>query len=176
MELLVNELCLRRLCMRTDTDIELVKSGSIKTLFPELGHSKHCACIYKKKGSAFKILSVGLNLYNNSWGYGTTHAEIDAINKLPPRPNYKKNLKRVNILVIKTSSCGEVTISKPCIKCVINMMTLPQKRGYIIKNVSYSNFNGSIIIKPLKYFTDDDEKIYVSKFYKSRNFKHHLIK
>ena len=74
-------------------------------------------------------------MYDTTRGVGTTHAEANAIANLPPRPRNRKHLLKVNILVIRTSQTGKIGISKPCIKCIIDMMTIPQKRGYIIKNI-----------------------------------------
>ncbi len=121
------------------------------------------------KGHILKVLSYGINTYNNPWGVGTIHAEANAINNLPPHSNKKKNLKKVNILVIKTSPTGKIGISKPCIKCIMNMMTLPIKRGYIIKDVYYSDYYGNIVKTNLKILSTDDN-YHVSRFYKAHNY------
>lgn len=116
-----------------------------------------------------KPLSYGINTYDLGRGVNTTHAEANAIMKLPPRPK-KKNLKKIDILVIRTSSLGKIGISKPCIKCLIDMSVLPQKRGYIIKNVLYSDSNGEIVQTTLKKLLESGD-YHMSRFYKERNFQ-----
>jgi hypothetical protein len=114
-------------------------------------------------------------MYDISRGVGTTHAEANAINNLPPRPNNRKHLKKIDIIVIRTSQNGKIGMSKPCIKCIIDMTTLPQKRGYIIKNISYSNTSGNLVSTSLKKLIEDGE-FHVSRFYKTHNFQHQLLK
>lgn len=116
-----------------------------------------------------KALSYGINTYDPGRGVNTTHAEANAIMNLPPRPK-KKHLKKIDILVIRTSSFGKIGISKPCIKCLIDMSTLPQKRGYVIKNVLYSNNDGEIIQTTLKKLLESGDH-HMSRFYKERNFQ-----
>lgn len=113
-------------------------------------------------------------MYDNCRGVGTTHAEANAINNLPSRPKNRKHLKKINILVIRTSLTGKIGMSKPCIKCIIDMMTLPPKRGYIIKNISYSDTSGNIISTSLKNLVDEGE-FHVTRFYKTHNFQHPLL-
>ncbi|MFM7986635.1 MAG: hypothetical protein ACKPKO_45700, partial [Candidatus Fonsibacter sp.] len=88
---------------------------------------------YVKKDHIFKVLSYGINAYDNTRGVGSTHAEMNAIANLPPRPRNRKHLMKVNILVIRTSQTGKLGISKPCIKCIIDMMTLPQKHVILLR-------------------------------------------
>ena len=129
----------------------------------------------KEKGRVLNVLSYGINMYDISRGAGTTHAEANAINNLPPRPNNRKHLKKINILVIRTSNTGKIGMSKPCIKCIIDMMCLPPKKGYIIKNISYSDSNGDIITTSLKNLISEGE-FHVTRFYKTHNFQHPLLK
>lgn len=113
-------------------------------------------------------------MYDKSRGVGSTHAEANAIAKLPPRPRNKKHLLKVNILVIRTSQTGKIGISKPCIKCILDMMTLPIKKGYIIKNILYSNEFGTIETTTLDKLINE-RKFHVSRFYRMHNFKHELL-
>ena len=129
---------------------------------------------YAKKGRIFKVLSYGINMYDTTRGVGTTHAEANAIANLPPRPRNRKHLLKVNILVIRTSQTGKIGISKPCIKCIIDMMTIPQKRGYIIKNILYSNEFGTIESTTLEKLIDE-RNFHVSRYYRMHNFKHELL-
>ncbi len=114
-------------------------------------------------------------MYDNTRGVGTTHAEANAIMNLPPRPRNRKHLTKIEILVIRTSQTGKIGISKPCIKCIIDMMSLPQKRGYIIKTISYSDANGAIITTTLNNLLEEGN-FHVSRFYRMHNFKHPLLK
>lgn len=113
-------------------------------------------------------------MYDTTRGVGTTHAEANAIANLPPRPRNRKHLLKVNILVIRTSQTGKIGISKPCIKCIIDMMTIPQKRGYIIKNILYSNEIGTIESTTLEKLIDE-KNFHVSRYYRMHNFKHELL-
>ena len=116
-----------------------------------------------------KPLSYGINMYDSGRGVNTIHAEANAIMNLPPRPR-KKHLKKIDILVIKTSSAGKIGISKPCVKCLIDMSTLPQKRGYIVKNILYSDHNGIIVNTTLKRLINSGDH-HISRYYKERKFR-----
>lgn len=89
------------------------------------------------------ILSFGYNRYIPN-KINTIHAEHDSINKLP----YYKRQRRycnINILVIRLSKTNKMGMSKPCPMCVRNMRILPRKKGYIIKDVYYSDSDGKIV-------------------------------
>ena len=118
----------------------------------------------------FNVLSYGINKYDNPRGVGTTHAEIDAINHLPPQSN-KKKLINIDILVIRTSNCGKIGMSKPCLHCILSMQTLPQKKGYLIKNIFYSNENGNIIKTNLNEMIDNKD-FHISRYYRNHHFKY----
>ena len=97
----------------------------------------------------------------------TTHAEENAIRKLPPLPRHKK-LKRVDLLVIRAN---KVTIgnSKPCFHCLLKMKSLPSK-GYIIERVFFSTCDGSI----LAYKLDEllySESQHFSAYYRDNSYK-----
>jgi len=117
----------------------------------------------------FKALSYGTNTYDSSRGVNSIHAEANAIMNLPPRP-IKKHLKKIDILVIRTSGTAKLGISKPCAKCLIDLSNLPQKRGYIVKNIAYTSHDGNIINTTLKKLISSDEH-HISRFYKNHNFK-----
>ena len=100
-----------------------------------------------------------MNKYENKKGYGTTHAEIDAINHLPPQPN-KNRLVKIDLLVIRTTNHANIRMSKPCYHCIIQMQTLPSKKGYSINHIYYSNEEGIIekttltkMMKEIPYIT-----------------------
>lgn len=77
------------------------------------------------------------------------HAEHDAIRKLLPLKR-KKRLENINLLVIRLSGKNKLQSSKPCVNCINMMKTFPQKLGYKIQDVYYSNENGDIIKSSLK--------------------------
>ena len=79
---------------------------------------------------------------NSHKNIGTTHAERDAISKLPFRKS--KKCKKINILVIRTTKIGTLSNSKPCYHCIMDMINITPKYGYKINNVYYSTDDGSI--------------------------------
>jgi cytidine deaminase len=118
--------------------------------------------IFKKD----RILSYGVNQIGNTKGQNPgIHAECDAILKLRPLKN-KKKLQSINLLVIRLSSKNKIQSSKPCNNCIETMKILPQKKGYKIENIYYSNEEGNIIKTNLKKL-DLEEKHY-SKYYKKK--------
>lgn len=96
------------------------------------------------------------------------HAECDAINKLKPLQRNRK-LQHINILVIRLSKHNKIQNSKPCANCIKNMKFLPQKKGYKIKNIYYSNDNGDIVKSSLR--TLEQEELHYSKFFRKKEGK-----
>lgn len=96
------------------------------------------------------------------------HAEHDAINKLKPLYR-KKRLESINLLVIRFSKNNKLQNSKPCVNCIQNMKNLPEKKGYKIKNIYYSNDNGDIIKSSLQIL--ESEKPHLSRFYRQQFMK-----
>ena len=76
----------------------------------------------------------------------------------------RKRLEPINILVIRVSPKNKIQSSKPCINCLKIMNTLPEKKGYKIENVYYSNEEGNILKTTLKSL-ENEEKHY-SKYYR----------
>lgn len=91
------------------------------------------------------------------------HAEHDAINKLKPLYR-KKRLESINLLVIRISKNNKLQCSKPCTVCIKNMKFLPEKKGYKIKNIYYSNNNGDIVKSNFQILEKDEE--HFSRFYR----------
>ena len=87
-------------------------------------------------------MSVGINHYRPLI-CNSIHAERNAINKLPN--NKLKKIIKINIIVIRVSSTGIIGMSKPCSKCVRDMSIFPNKKGYTIDKIYYSDENGNII-------------------------------
>lgn len=102
----------------------------------------------KEKGSGKKnpILAIGCNLpeYKNWPGI---HAEQAALLRLPPRE--RGRVKDVSLLVVRFSKNGKLQSSKPCALCVRDMCQLPEKKGYRIKRVYYSDEKGNLVATTL---------------------------
>lgn len=96
------------------------------------------------------------------------HAEYDVIKKLIPLRRTKK-LESINLLVIRLSGKNKLQSSKPCSNCIDIMKTLPEKKGYKIQNIYYSDCDGNIVKTTLKNL--DNEEKHFSKYYKHKNKK-----
>ena len=95
---------------------------------------------------------------------GTFHAEKNAIDKLKYRQNNKKPLE-VSIIIARFSKTGIVGLSKCCNNCINHMLYLPIIKGYKIKNVYYTNNDGTIEKTTLNKLNLDNNK------HKTRYFK-----
>lgn len=120
-------------------------------------------------GAPLNLLSYGENMIkaaNDKW---TSHAEENAIRKLPVLPR-KKHLKKVDLLVIRTSKTGVLGSSKPCIHCLMLLQTKLPEKGYKIQNIFYTNQQGDIREETLKSLLED-ENMHMSKYYRERCFQ-----
>lgn len=98
------------------------------------------------------------------------HAEHAAINKL--KPSYrKKRLQTINLLVIRISKNNKLQSSKPCTNCIQNMKTLPEKKGYKIKNVYYSNNDGDIVKSNFQILEKEEQ--HLSRFYRRKKYNNY---
>ena len=91
------------------------------------------------------------------------HAEHDAINRLKPLQR-NKHLQNINILVIRLSKNNKIQNSKPCTNCIKNMKLLPEKKGYKIRNIYYSDDNGEIVKSSLKNL--ENEELHYSRYFR----------
>ena len=139
----------------------------------------HFAMIYSSKGKTLKIYSYGYNHIRNN---KSIHAEIDAINNLP-NVTKKKKLVKVYLIVIRLTNKSnhglKLQESKCCINCKETICDLPQKRGFYISIVSYSNKLGQIETKhPVSLLLE--KQYYISKYFSKRNYfpkiRHNIIK
>ena len=159
---------MKRFCLPNDTDINSYQNGINKISSCLCGNYNHACCLIQGNVSNGKlnILSFGFNkmgdIYGNKNGI---HAEHDAINKLKPLERNKK-LEQINIIVVRFSKNNKLQNSKPCANCIKNIKVLPQKKGYKIKNVYYSNDNGDIIRSNIKIL--ENEELHYSRFYRRR--------
>lgn len=123
---------------------------------------------YKGKGNLTKvrILSFGVNQMGDSYGkVPGIHAECDALSKLMPLRN-KKKLESINLLVIRLSSKNKIQSSKPCNNCIEAMKIIPEKKGYKIEHIYYSDENGNIIKTKLKSLDSEDK--HYSKYFRRK--------
>jgi cytidine deaminase len=128
------------------------------------------AVFYKGNGALKKvnILSYGFNMMGDiSGNQPGVHAEHDAINGLRPLRR-KKHLQNVNILVIRVSKNNKLQNSKPCANCIETMKVLPQKKGYRIRNIYYSNENGEITKSSLQNL--EKEELHYSRFFRRNKY------
>lgn len=97
----------------------------------------------EEKNGVLKSLSIGYNHARCYHTHCTTHAEMDAIDKLKTREKTKK-LYKVNIMVIRVNNSGNLCSSQPCHKCIHYMRTIAVKKGYKIHKIFYSTSSGQI--------------------------------
>ena len=97
-----------------------------------------------------------------------THAEHDAITKLKPLER-KKHLQNINMLVIRFSKNNKMQNSKPCANCIETMRILPEKKGYRIRNIYYSNENGEIVKSSLTNL--QKEELHYSRFFRKNKYR-----
>ena len=101
------------------------------------------------------------------------------MNNLKPSEHFKsRTLEKVNILIIRVSATGVLGISKPCLKCMVDLNTLPPKKGYIIDKVSYSTLSETIEHTTLNKLTLEviNGNYHMSKYYRRNNYKNPFIK
>lgn len=125
----------------------------------------HFAVIFNNKGT---IITYG---YNNFRRGLTVHAEVDAINNLPPATTKKSRLKKISILVIRLSKKEHrITDSKCCVRCCESIYKIPALRGYTIESVHYSNNNGYIEDHhPIELLIEPE--YHLSVYYTKRGYK-----
>ena len=88
-----------------------------------------------------QLSAVGYNsLRKRNSCHPSTHAEMDAMDKLPPRDNNKRP-KNISLLVIRVSRSGLLGSSRPCLHCLQQLKTL---RRYKIDFVYFSTRDGTI--------------------------------
>lgn len=158
---LIDVMFIKRFGLPTDIDVNTYKEGKQGVSNCLCGEYNHAACILRGKYRALKtsILCYGCNTPQ-------THAERDAINKLKPLPSSKKHLQNINLLVVRLSSKSKIQNSKPCANCISYMKLIPQKKGYKIKHIYYSNHDGHIIKSNLKRL--EMEELHYSKYYRNK--------
>lgn len=170
MSSLFDKMFLKSFCLPINTDILLYENGKRTIDTCLCGQYNHVSCIYKGKGDLKKIrvLSYGVNKMGDSDGLAPgIHAEYDAIKKLIPLRK-QKHLESINLLVIRLSKKNKLQSSKPCAICIDMMKTLPEKKGYKIQNIYYSDSNGDIIKTTLSNLDNEEKHVSTSYKYKTK--------
>lgn len=87
--------------------------------------------------------------------YGS-HAEMDAIRKLPPKYGSRKIL--VDLVVIRVGKNGSLKNSAPCCKCLEHLTRMNKKTAYTLRYVYYSDATGNITKAKFSDLLLSDEK------------------
>jgi cytidine deaminase len=124
----------------------------------------HMAMTYEDSGSYIEPITYGQNMTRDNQSF---HAEHNAIQKLPNR--YNRKLLPINIFVLKTTLTGIIGNSKPCAHCLAIMSSLPNKKGYRISNVLYTNSEGNIEKKKISELMN--EELHYSRLYADTKYK-----
>jgi cytidine deaminase len=127
------------------------------------GNFHHAAFIFEQKGRSINILSKGVNYIIGN--QKSIHAENDAIFRLKPRKN--KKMKKINLIVIRTSKIGKLGSSQPCYHCVQNMIMDLPLLGYKLNNIYYSNNDESITCVKFNKFIQKNQ-FHISGFYRKK--------
>jgi hypothetical protein len=133
-----------------------------------------------------KVLKYGENNYRNGTPSGenntvnTEHSEIAALKQLKyatrrgkDRKNNNRRRKKftnIDIIVIRINKTGtRLGVSNMCERCVIGAATIPQQYGFRIKNVVYSNADGTFTKAKLADLIHSDNQ-HISKFYRENGY------
>lgn len=171
-------LFIKRFCLPSNIDIQSYETGKSKITSCLCGNYNHASCLldgYKGNDSLDKanILSIGYNTMGDIYGnVPGVHAERDAINKLKPLSR-RKRLQPVNMLVIRLTTQNKLQNSKPCANCIREMRLLPEKKGYRIKYIYYSNNHGDIIKRSLDNLENDE--LHYSRFFRRNRSKNNIL-
>lgn len=122
-----------------------------------------------------KILTYGENNYSIN-APNSIHSEIDAIKKLKRFRHRGKRLKSLDMIVIRINNSGtKLGASKLCEKCIIGASTMPQKYGYKINNVYYSNSDGTLTKTTLSQLIHSND-YHISRYYRENGYNSYLSK
>lgn len=117
--------------------------------------------IFLKKGTYEKeMLVIGENKYSNNNSFiMSTHAEIDALNKLKTKKNVNIKNNKFDLVVIRLSRTGKLGESRPCFHCLEKL----ENSNVKIRNVYYSS-NDTIVKEKFNIMKDSDKTIYCSGY------------
>lgn len=169
---LLNNLFTKRFCLPTNIDIYSYENGINRINSCFCGEYNHIACVLQGNPYKHGIINYGINSQPNvEKNIPGVHAEEAALLKLKTLKN-RKNLRPINILVIRLSKMNKILLSRPCSNCIYIMETIPQQKGYKIKHIYYSDDNNTIVKTNLNQLKKlDNEKPHLSKFYRRKQLK-----
>jgi cytidine deaminase len=130
---IIDELVQRRLILNTVCSIDQ---------FP----MRHTAAFITTQPNANQKVAIGENSMREAHTgccYGS-HAEMDAIRKLPPRYGSKRKTT-VDLVVVRVGKNGNLKNSAPCCKCLEHLNRLNLKTSYKLKYIYYSDATGNVI-------------------------------
>jgi cytidine deaminase len=168
----IDTMFLKRFCLPHNTNLDDFVNNNANNKCV-CGKYFHASCIFQGKYTSYlqNILSYGINKYVDVEGtLPSIHAEHDAILRLPNLQK-KRKLVKINLIVIRFSKTYKMACSKPCINCIRNMIELPQKKGYKIVDIYYSE-NDETIIKTSINKLSHENNHFVSSYYRNNRHKH----
>lgn len=168
MNKLLETMYIKRFCLPHNIDIEEYVKTPGNLLQCVCGEFNHICAFYKGRENLSKcnIINYGMNRLGDSEGkVAGVHAECDALLKLVPL-KYKKRLQPINLITIRLSPKNKMQSSKPCYNCIQVMKYLPQKKGYKINNIYYSDNEGNIIRSSLDEL--DSEEKHISYYHRRK--------
>lgn len=113
-----------------------------------------------------KILAYGTNYVGNEKDEDPgLHAEHDVLGKLAPL-KYKRRPENINLLVVRLSKKNKIQSSKPCHNCIYLMKIIPEKKGYKLQNIYYSDGEGNLVKTTLDILEKEDH--HYSRFYRRK--------
>ena len=166
---LLDKMFIKRFCLPANVDIDEYENGDKRIHSCVCGNYNHIACVLQGNpcsNDKLRIISYGVNSPSNMESkIPGLHAEQDAILKLKTL-KCKKMLVPINILVVRFSKMNKILSSRPCSNCINAMGTIPQKKGYKIQNIYYSDDENNIIRTNLNKLNNEAQ--YFSKFYRRK--------
>ena len=127
---------------------------------------QHFAIFFKRGTFEKETMVVGENqiLGQSSYFFMSTHAEIDALNKLKSK-KYISTKSRFDLMVIRISKTGILGESRPCFHCLEKL----ENSGVKIHNVYYSTKSGSLTKEKFSTMKESKKTVYSSGY--RRNMK-----
>lgn len=126
----------------------------------------HLACFWQNNQFHWKgKLSIGENSQREarSGCCYCSHAEMDAIRKLPPL-KLRGRKQEINLIVIRVDRLGSLKNSTPCFMCIKYMNWINIKSSYKIKTVCHSDSYGNVIIRKFNDLLNSSEKHISQRF------------
>lgn len=111
-----------------------------------------------EKGIVFYGRSIGFNYIPAKECNNSKHAEVCLIERLP----FRKKIKTIRIVSIRTNLKNEIGCAKPCQDCINFMTTKARLKGYNISRVYYSTNEKTFVCSKLSDLINDPDQ-HISK-------------